>query len=913
MKCKGIRLSAVILCLCTGLFAESRDICAPALPFSYMDEPWEKHPVFSHNPDRILSAEKIQDVDEVLAMSDDGISAILPKRSGVFFVGCPNCTAQGWGQDFDWSPGVPDKIVCRHCKLAYPNAKYPENGVQVVTAPSGKKIEYKYYENSTGRRYYFGAGVEYRKKEFFKQVCYSLALHSLKTGSEASAHTAAVIICGLAQAYPDFVYKFDFPNRNVIFYDGVPSPPDLLDDWRSARWSRWAYGDSPRNVMLAYDAIFNSAALTNYAAEKKIDLKKTVEEGFFRAATEGAFANREVLHNMSPAFWQTAIMAGRVARCPEYVHLTMARFQKYLQKRFFFDGFWSEASVSYFQQSSALAFDRIFLAVRGYSDPDGYVSPYGLAPFKNYDPEHDPALNAGEILNCLNQSYYPNGFVLPMGDSWMLEPDKSIWTEDLPFEQQSYLQAGVGHACLATPPNGNQTQLHLFWTPKNGINGGHHHSDTLSLTLFAEGQERLSDLGYTHTHYKRWAKSSVSHNLITVDYENQPFDKKYKGRGNLIWLDKKDSFCQLVETDGAYANHGNPYRRTLFLIENGAGGFYAADFFTAGGGTVYDYFLHGNADTNREDEIELVGAEGKALELVPGKPAPEPLLAGWREPANEAERLELKKGYAYGFLTDTARAGLPVAGARLCFAGKDGVNTFVHIPSQGSGGAEIFTGRNCTARVKTDNSRVCDNHRKFMMLRQSNVETAHFSTVIETCRGEAGVKKVERPADNILRVTLAGREDIIFLDQPEERIISCGGLDLKIQGRWGWVSVKNGQVDNFRLIASSLETPRISVSAGSADKLKVSSVENGNTLVFAPETGPFNFLPGDFLVVSHGSELRDGYFVKSVDAVARKVTVEGRLGFELIREGVMAQTCYPLKYVMGDTMVTRCPAISMKQ
>src|SRR5690606_3503574 len=72
----------------------------------------------------------------------------------------------------------------------------------------------------------------------------------------------------------------------------------------------------------------------------------------------------------------------------------------------------------------------------------------------------------------------------------------------------------------AAGPEANPSQLWMMNTPKYG----HNHWDPLSINLWAEGQELLPDIGYTHTRFRRWTQSTLAHNTVTVDSDDMSAD-----------------------------------------------------------------------------------------------------------------------------------------------------------------------------------------------------------------------------------------------------------------------------------------------------------------------------------------------------------------------------------------------------
>src|SRR5690606_7007625 len=90
--------------------------------------------VFSVNDSPEAVERMKNNVAELMALTEQQVTALVPAQSGMHFTDCPNCTnsAQDYG-NFEWSPADPHHIVCRDCEARYPdNPQYPNNGVLTV-------------------------------------------------------------------------------------------------------------------------------------------------------------------------------------------------------------------------------------------------------------------------------------------------------------------------------------------------------------------------------------------------------------------------------------------------------------------------------------------------------------------------------------------------------------------------------------------------------------------------------------------------------------------------------------------------------------------------------------------------------------------------------------------------------------
>lgn len=120
--------------------------------------------------------------------------------------------------------------------------------------------------------------------------------------------------------------------------------------------------------------------------------------------------------------------------------------------------------------------------------------------------------------------------------------------------------------------------------------GGHHHRDSLNLYYWKNGVELLSDLGYLWDHpEKEKTTRTLAHNTILIDEKSQI----EKGRGGEILFFKADQNIKAMSAQSTAYAEANLYQRTSALIDHGADGAYAVDFFRVQGGKTQDFVFHG--------------------------------------------------------------------------------------------------------------------------------------------------------------------------------------------------------------------------------------------------------------------------------------------------------------------------------
>jgi hypothetical protein len=519
--------------------------------------------------------------------------------------------------------------------------------------------------------------------------------------------------------------------------------------------------DLPQRLMEAYDLIYESDELDKLSAESGHDVRAEVE-GFLTTAAEGVLANRDDMTNMSPGMWASVIAAGRVLARPEWVHEMVGRLDRFVDTGFHYDGTWSEGAPSYHSQVVG-SLSVVGSALQGYSDPPGYEPP---APDRRYD-----NLDAATALpgvkrarDSLDLMRLPNGRRVPVHDTWSTDNAGALTAS------QPYLLPGLGHGCLAGGQGEAQWQVHLAWSAGQG----HQHDDGLSLLLFSQGQEMLSDLGYSHSRDRAWTLPTAAHNTVVIDSLTQVSDRTTYGA--LRYFDAADPNCQLASVDNpsVYPNRAQTYRRTLVAV----GGQYLVDLFAVAGGQQHDYFLHGCADVPGavRAEAEDLTLPTEALEtLVPPG-------IDYTEARNEGEcGLAAGPGYAYGYLRDLQRVTEPLPPVcTLHYELEDSPATLrAHLLTQP--GDELVLGRDPAVRgAKENDGNLRDYWRPFAMLRRQGGESL-FAAVLDPLTGAPAVTAVRRldwpDVALALEITVADRADLLLL-QPQQLAVEWQGKPL---------------------------------------------------------------------------------------------------------------------------------------
>ena len=126
-----------------------------------------------------------------------------------------------------------------------------------------------------------------------------------------------------------------------------PTPPFPYD---GGKWGRWMCEEVPRGLPRAYDLIYDSPELDKLSKELGVDVRRRIENDFFRATIEylltfGKEPEGEHFFNMSPLYTGQIVDIGRIIGEPEYVHWGYRWLKAILHEQFYYDGMWHEAAV----------------------------------------------------------------------------------------------------------------------------------------------------------------------------------------------------------------------------------------------------------------------------------------------------------------------------------------------------------------------------------------------------------------------------------------------------------------------------------------------------------------------------------------------------------------------------------------
>ncbi len=751
-------------------------------------------------------------VAPALALSEAELIALVPRQSrGICWTTCPHCRKRSRSANWNWSPARPHEVTCADCGTVFPNAKYPEDRFIEIDAPGGKH-RFAFYEESAPAsptraetsggpkviRRFFSATADYRTKRYLTQSALNLATLYQAAGDEHCARRAFLILAEFARVFPGYPAVFDgeWMNSPVRFvpYNGLTLDALQRND-RTARWEYWSVMDVSTELLTAYDRL---KTWPFWQTSEGRAAAAVIERDLFGEQIKHALRFPETYTgNMAITVkWPSLLSAARVLRDPLLFHETLRKVEHFLETAFLYDGGWWETSPSYAQQIVASGLQALPQAANGYSDPPGYLDPVTRQRIDHLDIQRLPAFVRAERV--LAETRLPDGRLLPLNDTWPTARSSAGPRS----ESKSALFPGFGVALLGAGRGEKQMVAWLNFTP--GVS--HKHADALSVGMFARGTELLPDLGYTHSRYRAWAVSTMSHNTVVVNGRESGHDSTYRGnRLRAFVTDGRLFHLAVAESTTAYAGIASHYLRTLALIGSDAEDSYLIDIFDVKGGEKHDYLLHGSADEDSRAALDGVPLEPFAGSLFnPGAKFVTPTHQG--EPSGSTES-------AYGFVHNLRRgvsSGLPVA---ITFKPDGthaaGLRSFL-VPEKGD---ELFLGeapsirRIGGAHLREDEAQLDRFQAPLLCWRRSGEAlSSRFAAVHQADPARDSIVSITRTnlrsGDFILRVDRGkgGTDYFVRSETTANLSVETPEGALAFRGDYGWLRLKAGRVIEARLV-----------------------------------------------------------------------------------------------------------------
>jgi len=713
------------------------------------------HPVYAPSISNIEALKK--SVEPLMQMSLKEVIAEVPEEAGIFFIGCPNCHSGAEEVNvLGWKPGMGSKVRCNYCGMVFPNKQFPNNRERVIIAPGGARQVYRYYEDSSGYPYYFEAHAWYEKWLWIRPLAEKLAQLWYVTKDNAYGDRAAAIAGRFAQVFPGYAIRYDYPSKPVQFFPADQKwPYEGLTPYRGAKWSWWAYMGIPAKLANTYDILMSGYDWRRMDRWIGPETNNKIVRDLLRLGYEFTISNPETYSNMSCGMYADMIRVGRILGDPSIVHEAVKRFREFFPKGFFADGWWKEGTTSYHDQTIG-SLKMVVDVLEGYVDPAGWKG----ERFDHLDLAKETSLY-GKALLVSREAVLPNGRKIPINDTWGF--DRGEKTDST----VSRLWPALGNAAVGTGQGDNQVMLNVNWSG----NYGHSHYDNGSIILYAEGQELLSDIGYTHSKYRGWTIHTASHNTVVIDQKGQDEGTiNHPVTGRLNFYDDKNAHVKVVDVDASPAySVADLYRRRLVMVHAGAGFDYVVDRFDVKGGKVHDWFLHGMCEQ-----------EGTLQTSIPLDQPLKTLVPEWggnNLPKTQYDAdLTGKRFHAYTFLRDIEKG--TAIGSWTATWRYDSAGLRSHILSQP--GTEVFRFRSPSIRRANEDDNKLDNYMSNGIMQRHSGGASTFIAVHEPFRDDPWIESVKMEGKAIVvNYTLNG-------NKVEDRIALNDNNGVTVSSSAGW-------------------------------------------------------------------------------------------------------------------------------
>lgn len=696
-------------------------------------------------------------VEPLIKLSVEEVILHVPSESGMYFAGCPNCNGGAEEQHvLGWKFGMGDQVRCNFCQMLFPNEKFPNNREKVIIAPSGARQVYSYYESPEGRQYFYEAHAWYERWLWIQQMAVNFSKLWYATKDNEYGDRAAAIIGRFAKVFPDYTVRYDYPDQPKRFFPANQKwPYEGISAYRGGKWDWWGVMDISGPMAGVYDILrsgYDWKRMDKYIGP---ETDKRIVKDLLKLGVEFTTANPEDYGNMEPGMYRDMIRVGRVTDDPAIVHDAVRRFREFLSRGFFADGWWKEGATSYHSQSIG-NLRATAEVLKGYTDPADWKG----ERFENLDLTQGIPLYQ-KALDVNREAVLPNGRALPLNDTWAREKGRGSSTDG---KTVSRLWSSLGNAALGTGEGDNQIMVNLNWSG----NYGHSHYDNGSIILFAQGQELLSDLGYTHTKYRGWTLTTASHNTVVIDQKDQDRGRERMVSGNLKFYDDRDPHVKAIDVDAspAYAS-AKTYRRRLVMVHAGPGRDYIIDRFDVEGGKDHDWFLHGMAEE-----------EGTLETSIPLEKTVSTLVPEWgvNKMPEKQDDTDPAKFHPYVYIRNIKSGVASEKPWTATWRYSEGLGLRVHHISPA--GTQAFRFSSPSIRPAQEDGNKLENFMHHGIMQRNSGKASSFIAIHEPFRNETWIESLQRDGNAlVVRYKLNGAavEDRITLTDGQITVNSSAG------------------------------------------------------------------------------------------------------------------------------------------
>jgi len=505
----------------------------------------------------------------------------------------------GWS----WSSSNPNQITSTPSGTIFPNpntAVYPiltqAVTVFLTTATNNltRNISVPYYNragSTTAKSLVFNL-IDYYKRNQLRSDLNKLAPAYINSGSapltrnDAYARRIAVSLLDWARWHPGYTLT---AINSASFINVTPNYLATTTGFGPQRASdhnglahEWADDE-----LLAFDAIYDSVALTNLTAELGFDVRQYISDNLF--FDEGDFlvnhipVDIAIQSNLSGPYTVLALVA-RVLNRPDYIVWMDAYLNATVREKIHRDGTLSEGmgySIGYLNENeNGATYTRDYFTVRP-------ANTLQLQAISNRAGIYVKTLTYGQ--QQWSRMALPNGQLPSFGDT----PFNNYFTArnaGLSWLLPSFGTVSMGAGASST----TAVQLNQNFSGDNN----HMRSDVTAYTLWAFGNEVLGNVRYHNgTPGRQFTEQILAHNAVTVDRSDMSSrDADTDGNGDLTLYEPGNNGLAVTEVDGqrTYSSRASRYQRIMLLNTFDLNRPYVLDVFRVTGGTTHDYVFHGS-------------------------------------------------------------------------------------------------------------------------------------------------------------------------------------------------------------------------------------------------------------------------------------------------------------------------------
>jgi hypothetical protein len=579
----------------------------------------------------------------------------------------------GWS----WSSSNPNQITSTPSGTVFPNGSYTVL-TQVVTVMNGNTVPAPYYlraGSATAKSLVFNL-IAHNQRNRLRSDFNALAPAYLNSGATHAtrnqnyARRIAVALLDWARHFPDYTVT---GKNSATFINTGPAYIFSSDLQRASDHNGFAH-EWADDELLAFDAIYDSPALTNLSAELGFDVRAYIATNLF--CNEGDFI---VYHippevatdsNLSGPYTVLALVA-RVLNRPDYIEWMDRYLNLTVREKIRRDGALSEGmgySIGYINENeNGATYTRDYFNVRPASTPE-------LLAISNRASSYVSVLTYGQAQ--WSRVALPNGQLPSFGDT----PFNTYFAAR--NRGNSALLPAYGTVALgAGSTAGTAVQLNQNFSGDNN----HMRSDTTAYTLWAFGNEYLGNVRYHNgTPGRQFTEQILAHNAVTIDRNDMssPSANTY-GNGDITLYEPGTNGLGVTEIDGqrAYANEASRYQRIMLLNTFDLAKPYVVDVMRVTGGQTHDYVFHGSIryDANFECSLPLVT-----------NASPYPMLEGgevWTEPTTSGSSFPY-----YGFWRNVS-SNTAAGDFQITYRDVSSSNRDVRLWMTGGAGINVNLGR----------------------------------------------------------------------------------------------------------------------------------------------------------------------------------------------------------------------------